>query len=147
MQQATRETLTAKGLDVGCLTDNQMSDYQFWHVFPNVYMQTRAGDATVIIARPDVSGDPNRCTWHVANYLWVKPEEQEAQRSTPTDIPVGEHFPYFLALEQDYQTMASIQAGLCNTAMKTLVVTRQEPKIAQFHTNLDRWLETAEALA
>jgi phenylpropionate dioxygenase-like ring-hydroxylating dioxygenase large terminal subunit len=143
LQQAVRETLTAQGLDVSGLTDNQMSDYQFWHVFPNIYMQTRAGDATVIIARPDVSGDPNRCTWHVANYLWVKPDERAAQRSTPTDIPVGEHFPYFLALEQDYQQMEKQQRGLRNNALEYLALTRQEPKIAHFHANLDRWVGRA----
>jgi hypothetical protein len=57
-----------------------------------------------------------------------------------TDIPEGEHFPYFLALEQDYSQMEDQQKGLRNNALKYLTLTRQEPKVAQFHTMLDGWL-------
>ncbi len=62
-------------------------------------------------------------------------------------IPEGEHFPYFLALEQDFQTMAGLQEGLRNEALKEIVVTRQEPKIALFHANVDRWVESEAAPA
>jgi nitrite reductase/ring-hydroxylating ferredoxin subunit len=144
LQRATREALTAAGLDVSRLSDTQMSDYQFWALFPNVYLQLKAGEATAIIITPHPSGDPGRSVWHVYHLLWVPPDQREAKRAPEIVVPEDEHFPYFLALEQDYQTMAGIQAGLRNTAMKTVVVTRQEPKIAQFHTNLDRWVEGEE---
>jgi nitrite reductase/ring-hydroxylating ferredoxin subunit len=147
LQQATRDALSAAGLDVSELSDSQMSDYQFWALFPNTYLQVKAGEATVITITPHRDGDPTRSVWHVYHLLWLPPGQRAARRATEVIVPEDKHFPYFLALEQDYQTMASIQAGLCNTAMKTLVVTRQEPKIAQFHTNLDRWLKTDEALA
>lgn len=140
LQQATRDTLTAKGLDVSGLTDNQMSDFQFWLLFPNVYMQLRAGEATVIIARPHPGGDPNRCLWHVAHYLWLRPELRAGARAALVEIPEGEHFPYFLALEQDYQQMEGQQHGLRNNALKYLALTKQEPKVAHFHTVLDGWL-------
>ena len=140
LQWAVRETLTEAGLDVSELTDNQMSDYQFWHLFPNVYMQVRAGDATVIIARPHEDGDPGRCTWHVAHYLWLPTAERAAQRAAPIEIAEGEHFDYFLALEQDYQQMENQQRGLRNSGLVHLVLTRQEPKIAHFHASLDRWI-------
>ena len=39
LQQAAREKLTSKGLDISRLTDNQLSDYQFWAFFPNVFLQ------------------------------------------------------------------------------------------------------------
>ena len=141
LQRAVRETLTEAGLDVSGLTDNQMSDYQFWHLFPNVYMQIRAGDATMIIARPHADGDPNRCTWHVAHYLWLPPEERTGQRAAPVEIAEGEHFDYFLALEQDYQQMESQQRGLRNSGLEHLVLTKQEPKIAHFHAALDSWVD------
>lgn len=139
LQQAVREANTAKGLDVSELTDNQMSDFQFWLLFPNVYMQVRAGESTVIIARPHADSTPGRCTWHVAHYLWLRPEEREAQRCPPVTIPAGDHFPYFLALEQDYQQMERQQMGLNNTSLRELVLTRQEPKVAHFHGTLDEW--------
>jgi phenylpropionate dioxygenase-like ring-hydroxylating dioxygenase large terminal subunit len=141
LQRATREALTAGGLDVSELTDAQMSDYQFWALFPNVYLQVKAGEATVITITPHPGGDPVRSVWHVYHLLWLPPEQRQAKRASEVVVPEDEHFPYFLALEQDYQTMPSIQAGLANTAMKALVVTRHEPKIALYHTNLDRWVQ------
>jgi len=139
-QQCVRENLTAKGLDVSGLTDNQMSDFEFWALFPNIYVQLRAGEATVIIARPHPDGNPGRCIWRVAHYLWLPPEEREPQRIGPTVVPEGEHYPYFLALEQDYSQMEEQQRGLRNNALGFMSLTRQEPKVAQFHTMLDEWM-------
>lgn len=140
-QQAVREDLTEKGLDVSALTDNQMSDFEFWALFPNVYIQLRAGESTVIIARPHPDGDPNRCYWWVAHYIWLPPEAREAQRTPMTVIPDGEHVPYFLALEQDFSQMEEQQKGLRNNALSHMTLTIQEPKVAVFHNGLDRWLE------
>jgi phenylpropionate dioxygenase-like ring-hydroxylating dioxygenase large terminal subunit len=141
LQRATREAMTAKGLDVSELNDSQMSDYQFWSLFPNVYLQVRAGEATVIIAAPHPDGDPHRCAWQVYHLLWFPPEERLARRAAEVVVPEGEHFPYFLALEQDFQTMEGQQLGLRNTALPFMVLTKQEPKVALFHTTLDSWLE------
>ncbi|MCB2059118.1 MAG: aromatic ring-hydroxylating dioxygenase subunit alpha [Novosphingobium sp.] len=141
LQRAVREILTAKGLDVSGLTDNQMSDYQYWLLFPNVFMQVRSGDATVITAEPHLSGDPNRSTWRVIALQWLPPEQREAQRTELTEIAEGDHFPYFLALEQDYVQMAIQQRGLRNSALEYQTLTRQEPKLAHFHAALERWYE------
>jgi phenylpropionate dioxygenase-like ring-hydroxylating dioxygenase large terminal subunit len=141
LQRAVREKLTAKGLDVSGLTDGQMSDYQYWFLFPNVFMQVRSGDGTAIIAEPHPSGDPNRCSWRVFALMWLPPEEREAQRTHYTEIAEDDHFPYFLALEQDYEQMAIQQRGLRNRQMKYMTLTKQEPKIHHFHDRLDRWVE------
>jgi phenylpropionate dioxygenase-like ring-hydroxylating dioxygenase large terminal subunit len=93
----------------------------------------------VIIACPHPDGDPNRCYWRVAHYIWLPPEEREAQRTEMTEVPEGEHVPYFLALEQDFSQMEEQQRGLRNNALEYMVLTRQEPKVAQFHTVLDEW--------
>jgi phenylpropionate dioxygenase-like ring-hydroxylating dioxygenase large terminal subunit len=141
LQQATRDTLSAKGLDVGGLTDNQMSDYQFWLLFPNVFIQVRAGEATVISAEPHPYGDPERCVWRVAVYLWLPPEQRAAQRAELVDIPEGEHFSYFLALEQDWEQMQAQQEGLRNSGLEYMTLTRQEVRVAHFHAALDSWLD------
>jgi len=140
LQQSVRDTFTAKGLDVSGLTDNQMSDYQFWAFFPNVYMQLCPGEATVIMAEPDRDGDPNKCSWHVAHYLWQPPEQRGDNRAEMIDIAEGDHFPYFLALEQDYLQMQYQQKGLRNKALEFMVLTKQEPRVAHFHSILDNWL-------
>jgi phenylpropionate dioxygenase-like ring-hydroxylating dioxygenase large terminal subunit len=141
LQRAVRETLTAKGMDVSGLTDNQMSDYQYWLLFPNVFAQIRAGDATFIIAEPHSSGDPNRCFWRVMALQWLPPEQRAARKAKFREIAEDDHFPYFLALEQDYEQMETQQRGLRNRLHKHLTITRQEPKVIHFHTALDSWIE------
>src|SRR5262249_6526185 len=139
MQRATRENWERKGLDVSDLTDNQMSDYQFWSLFPNVYFQLGVGDITFIQAVPHPSGDPNRCVWQASQYTWFpRKEGREAKRLPMTVRAEGEHVPYFLALEQDFQQMEAQQLGLKNRAMKYMVLTKQEPRVAHLHTELDR---------
>lgn len=141
LQQAMRETWTAKGLDVSGLTDGQMSDNQFYLLFPNFFLTIHAGEGTFIGAVPHPGGDPNRCVWHVANYQWF-PSEERAERQTPvTEIAPGGHFPYFLALEQDYDQMQRQQAGLRNRGLAELALTRQEVRLAHYHAAIDSWVD------
>jgi phenylpropionate dioxygenase-like ring-hydroxylating dioxygenase large terminal subunit len=141
LQQATREVLTAKGLDVSGLTDNQMSDNQFYLLFPNFFMTIRAGEATFIGAVPHPDGDPNRCIWHVVGYQWLPPEERAAARAPLVDEP--KDFPYFLALQQDYDQMQRQQKGLRQHGLEEMALTRQEVRLAYFHSILDSWMEGA----
>ncbi|MFA7587492.1 MAG: aromatic ring-hydroxylating dioxygenase subunit alpha [Novosphingobium sp.] len=140
LQQATRDTLEARGLDVGGLTDNQLSDNQFYLLFPNFFMTIRAGEATVIIAVPHPDGDPNRCVWHVMGLMWLPPEQRAQARIAPVEMAEGEHYPYFLALEQDWEMMQRQQEGLRNRALGEMTLARQEVRLAAFHAALDAWL-------
>jgi phenylpropionate dioxygenase-like ring-hydroxylating dioxygenase large terminal subunit len=141
LQRATRDTLSAKGLDVSGLTDTQMSDNQFYLVFPNFFATIRAGEATVIISTPHPDGNPNRCHWLVTNYMWLPPEQRAAARAELVDVPEGEHFQYFLALEQDYDMMQRQQNGLRQRGLGHMTLTRQEVRLAYYHSILDSWLE------
>lgn len=140
LQKALRECWVAKGLDVSGLSDNQLTDNHFWILFPNFFMTIHAGEATVIIANPHPSGDPNRCTWHVMNLTWFPEDVRRDQYLSVVDVPEGEHFDYFLALEQDYEQMQKQQKGLRNRGLKELALTRQEVRLAHFHAALDSWL-------
>jgi phenylpropionate dioxygenase-like ring-hydroxylating dioxygenase large terminal subunit len=141
LQTAMRETWTTKGLDVSSLTDTQMSDNQFYLLFPNFFLTIHAGEGTFIGAVPHPDGDPGRCKWHVVNYQWFPLEERVAKKTPLHDVPEGEHFPYFLALEQDHAQMQSQQRGLRNRALTELVLTRQEVRLAYYHGALDAWNE------
>ena len=112
LQQAMRDVLAAKGLDVGGRTDSQLSDNQFWILFPNFFMTIHAGEATVIVALPDSEGDPNRCCWHVMNLQWFPREERAARRTGLVEVPEGEHYQYFRALEHDLCRW-SASSGAC----------------------------------
>lgn len=142
LQQATRDTLTARGLDVSRLTDIQMSDNHFHLLFPNLFMTIRAGEATVITSVPHPDGNPNRCIWHVTNLMWLPPEERAEKYEQVLEIPEGDHFQYFLALEQDYEQMEHQQRGLRNSSLKELALTRQEVRLAHYHSALDSWVQS-----
>lgn len=145
LQQATRDTLTAKGLDVSALTDDQMSDNQGWFLFPNFFMTIRAGEATTIMSYPHPSGDPNRCIWRVTAYMWL-PEQLRAQyRAQLVDVNEPNSYPYFLALQQDYDQMPRQQQGLRNRALKQMTLAREEVSIARFHSTLDRYIAGSPA--
>lgn len=141
LQQALRECWIGKGLDVSALTDNQLTDNHFWILFPNFFMTIHAGEATVIIATPHPDGDPNKCFWHVQMLQWFPPEERAARRTPLTEVPENDHYPYFLALEQDYQQMQHQQRGLRNQGLQEMALTRQEVRLAHFHAALDAWLD------
>lgn len=144
LQKATRETLTAKGLDVSELSDDQMSDNQGWFLFPNFFMTIRAGEATTIMSFPHPSGDPNRCIWHVTAYMWL-PEEARAQyRAEPTEVIEPGSYPYFLALQQDYEQMPRQQVGLRNSGLPHISIVKEELSIARFHSVLDRYMADAQ---
>ncbi|MBW8785707.1 MAG: aromatic ring-hydroxylating dioxygenase subunit alpha [Novosphingobium sp.] len=139
LQQATRETLTATGLDVSALTDDQLSDNQFFLLFPNFFLTIRAGEATFISSVPHPDGDPNRCIWHVTGYMWFPPEQRAEVRAALVDEP--RDFEYFLALQQDYEQMQRQQNGLRQRGLEHMTLTRQEVRLAYFHSVLDSWLE------
>lgn len=141
LQRATRETLTAKGLDVSGLTDDQMSDNQGWFLFPNFFMTIRAGEATVIMSFPHPDGDPNRCVWHVTAYMWLPAELRRQYRAELVDVKEAGTYKYFLALQQDYDQMPRQQQGLRNHALKFMALAREEVSIARFHSVLDRYLD------
>lgn len=145
LQQATRQVLSAKGLDVSALGDDQMSDNQGWFLFPNFFMTIRAGEATTIMAWPHPSGDPNRCIWHVKAFIWL-PEPFRAQyRAEPVEVTERGTFPYFLALQQDYDQMPRQQQGLRNRGLTHLSLVREELSVARFHGVWNRWMGCAEA--
>ena len=141
LQQALRETWIGKGLDVSALTDNQLTDNHFWILFPNFFMTIHAGEATVIIPTPHHSGDPGRCFWHVIMLQWFPPDERAANRTGITEVAEDDHYPYFLALEQDYEQMEHQQRGLRNRRLTEMALTRQEVRLAHYHAAIDSWVE------
>jgi hypothetical protein len=140
-QEATRHTLEARGLDLSGLSDAQMIDSHFDSIFPNLFISARAGEALVILATPHTDGNPNRCIWWVVNMAWLPPEQRKAAYEPLQVIAKGDHYPYFITLEQDYQTMPRQQRGLRNAPLGHMALTRQEVCVAYFHSVLDSWME------
>lgn len=140
LQKATRKTLTDNGLDVSQLTDEQMSDNQGWFLFPNFVMTVRAGEAHIIMAMPHPDGDPNRCIWHVASYMYLPAEFRDEFRSELVDVDEPGSHEYFEALQQDYDQMPRQQLGLRNRSLKYMHLAQEEVNVARFHKVLDRYM-------
>ncbi|WP_317931113.1 aromatic ring-hydroxylating dioxygenase subunit alpha [Halioxenophilus sp. WMMB6] len=139
LQQATRATLTASGLDVSGLTDDQMSDNHGYLLFPNFFMTVRAGECHIILPTPHPDGDPNRCIWHVTSYMWLPPGA-EAFRAELVEVEEPGSYPYFLALQQDYEQMPRQQKGLRNSLLKKLTLAQEEVCVAHFHSVVDQFM-------
>lgn len=139
LQQATRDTLTGFGLDVSGLSDDQMSDNHGYLLFPNFFMTVRAGECHIILSVPHPDGDPNRCIWHVSSYMFL-PEEARDFRAELTEVEEPGSYPYFLALQQDYEQMPRQQKGLRNQRLTHLTLAQEEVCIAHFHSVVDRYM-------
>jgi len=72
--------------------------------------------------------------------MWLPPEQRAAQYEPVREIAEGDHFDYFLALEQDFEQMQRQQTGLRNKGLKQMALTRQEVRLAWFHSVLDSWV-------
>lgn len=146
LQKATRDTLTMTGLDVSGLTDDQMTDNHGYLLFPNFFMTVRAGECHIILSVPHPDGDPNRCIWHVSSYMWLPEPVREQFRAQLVEVTEPNSFPYFLALQQDYDQMPRQQKGLRNRLLKTLTLAQEEVCVAHFHSVVDRFMAGTEAL-
>ncbi|PXW35397.1 UNVERIFIED_CONTAM: Rieske-like 2Fe-2S protein [Williamsia faeni] len=138
LQQATRDTLTGMGLDVSGLTDAQMSDNHGWVLFPNLFMTIRAGEAHIVMAVPDPDGDPNRCIWHVASFMWLPEELRDVYKADLVEVDEPGSYKYFLALQQDYEQMPRQQRGLRNTGLKYMSLVKEEIVVSHFHHVLNK---------
>lgn len=141
LQQATRDTLTGMGLDVSGLTDAQMSDNHGWVLFPNYFMTIRAGECHVVMAVPHPDGDPNRCIWHVASYMYLPPEMRDAFKVDLIDVKEPGSYKYFEALHQDYVQMPRQQLGLRNSSLDHMTLVKEEVVIGHYHCVIDRYME------
>lgn len=143
LQQATRDVLTGMGLDVSGLTDDQMVDNQGWVLFPNYFMTVRAGECHIIMSLPHPSGDPNKCIWHVASYMYLPEDFREAVRAEAIVVDTPGSHKYFEALQQDYEQMPRQQKGLRNNRLDHMTLVKEEVVIAHFHSVVDRYMAEA----
>lgn len=142
LQQATRDTLTGMGLDVSGLTDAQMSDNHGWVLFPNFFMTIRAGECHVIMSVPHPDGDPNRCIWHVASYMYLPQEMRDAFKVDLIEVDEPGSYKYFEALHQDYIQMPRQQLGLRNSRLDHMTLVKEEVVIGHYHSVIDKYIDT-----
>ncbi|WP_373690535.1 SRPBCC family protein [Sphingobium sp. DEHP117] len=80
------------------------------------------------------------------NLAWLPAEQRAAAREPRKVMAEGDHYPYFITLEQDYETMPRQQRGLKNNGLGYMALTRQEIRLAYFHSVVDSWLEVKKPI-
>ena len=75
--------------------------------------------------------------------MWL-PEPYRAQyRVEPVTVTERGSYPYFLALQQDYDQMQRQQKGLRNRGMSHMQLAQEEVSVARFHSVVDRYVGKA----
>ena len=74
--------------------------------------------------------------------LFPKAEDapKNQYRAALVEVKEPNSYPYFLALQQDYEQMPRQQRGLRNLKGEHMTLVMEEINVARFHTVLDRWL-------
>ena len=99
------------------------------------------------MAVPDPDGDPNRCIWHVSSYMYLPAAIRDQYRAKLVEVDKPGSYPYFLALQQDYEQMPRQQRGLRNRMLKYMSLAREEVNIARFHSIVDKYLQAQPVIA
>ena len=138
LQQATRDILTGMGLDVSGLTDAQMSRQPGLGAVPQLLHDHSGRRSHVVMAVPHPDGDPNRCIWHVASYMYLPEEFRGRSRAEPIVVDEPGSYKYFEALQQDYEQMPRQQLGPAQRRLDHMALVKEEVVIAHFHSVVDR---------
>lgn len=72
--------------------------------------------------------------------MWLPEPLREQYRAQPVEVTERGSYPYFLALQQDYDQMQRQQDGLRNKGLTHLSLIREELSVARFHGVWNRWM-------
>jgi hypothetical protein len=73
--------------------------------------------------------------------MWLPEALRSQYRAELLDVKERGSYPYFLALQQDYDQMERQQKGLRNRKLTHLSLVREEMSIARFHAVVDRYMQ------
>lgn len=141
--QQVRSMGEAAGLDFDELEDEQLMMDVHYSFFPNITFNISPGHFWLFRARPHPT-DPDRMYWDYFNY------DRIPRSAEPPPRPVHRHAVWgdgqekelHLALRQDGDSAAPIQAGMHSRGFEGLHLARQERRIRLFHQVLEGYLES-----
>ena len=137
-----RATGTSAGLDFDALEDDQLMMDVHYSFFPNITFNISPGHFWLFRARPHPT-DPDRMYWDYFNYDRIprgaEPPPRPVHRSAVWGD--GQEKELHLALRQDGDTAAPLQAGMHSSGFKGLHLAHQERRILNFHRVLEEYVE------
>ncbi|MBH77811.1 MAG: hypothetical protein CL897_06250 [Dehalococcoidia bacterium] len=139
MQEATRQSAAAQGLDVSELNDDQLSDDYHYYIFPSLTFNTNALNFLFFRQRPHAT-DPNKMLFDMQTYVRIPPGADHPPRPIHTQYKHGE-ISIGLVLDQDSYNLPRVQKGMNSRAYKGLLINYRERRIRHMHKVLDNYLE------
>jgi phenylpropionate dioxygenase-like ring-hydroxylating dioxygenase large terminal subunit len=136
-----RERGSEAGLDFGELDDEQLMMDVHYSFFPNITFNISPGHFWLFRARPHPT-DPDRMYWDYFNYDRIPQGVEPPPRPTHRHAVWGDgqEKELHLALRQDGDSAAPIQAGMHSAGFKGLHLAAQERRIRLFHRVLDEYV-------
>lgn len=135
-QDNIRRNAAAQRQDFSRLSQSQLVDNYSFLIFPNLTINLRAGDMTMFKFMPDPDGDPEVCLFEaVTGQLVPDPKRARALRKPRRFI--GSEESMGLVVDQDRELMPRQQVGLRSSALKHLMLSKQEIAVLHFHQQLD----------
>lgn len=137
-----RATGASAGLDFDALEDDQLMMDVHYSFFPNITFNISPGHFWLFRARPHPT-DPDRMYWDYFNYDRIprgaEPPPRPVHRSAVWGD--GQEKELHLALRQDGDTAAPLQAGMHSSGFQGLHLAHQERRILNFHRVLGEYVE------
>lgn len=139
-QEGRRKLLTARGIDISGLDNDQLTSADDVYWFPNMVGPIYPGSAILFRVRPN-GFDPDSAIKDSWILEWPKPE-------VPWRMCERKYYPNWrdrdwgLITNQDYENMAHVQQGMKARGFRGLRLNpRQESNILHMHRVIDRYLK------
>ena len=139
MQEATKKSAAAQGVDVSELNDDQLSDDYHYYIFPSLTFNTNALNFLFFRQRPHAT-DPNKMYFDMQTYVRIPPGVDHPPRPIHSQYKHGE-ISIGLVMDQDSYNLPRVQKGMNSRAYKGLLINYRERRIRHMHKVLDNYLE------
>jgi hypothetical protein len=138
MQQSVRAREKAGDLDCSGLTDDQLSDSNHFHIFPNFQLDLYSLTALTLRAIPHPT-DPGRTLLHQQRFERGSMGRERRRRPAHQRFVYGEGS-LGTVTDQDMFNLVRVQQGMCSSGFDGLVLGDQELLIAHMHRMLDTYV-------
>ncbi|AWH93110.1 aromatic ring-hydroxylating oxygenase subunit alpha [Dietzia lutea] len=135
----TRERGESLGHDYSGLGHAQLVDDYHYHIFPSMYFNLHAGALLLFRSRPHAT-DPNKShfdVWRLFMPDLTKPMPEPAQEFR-ADF---EQTSFGTVLDQDFENLPEVQAGLKNPEVEFVTLGGAEIRIINFHKVLRQYAQ------
>jgi phenylpropionate dioxygenase-like ring-hydroxylating dioxygenase large terminal subunit len=138
IQQRIRAREQAGELDCSRLSDDQLSDSNHFHIFPNFQLDLYSLTVLTLRARPHPT-DPNRMLLDQQRFERLPKGRNRPQRPVHTRFPYGKGS-LGAVTDQDMYNLVRVQVGMRSSGFDGLVLSDQELLISHLHRMLDTFV-------